>query len=68
MAFLTTQEVANHFRVKQVTVIRWIKSGVLEAINISHGTRPTYRIPDHALGAVVQTTNAKPRPGVEQII
>ena len=42
--YLTTREVADHYRVSLNTVCQWIKSGAITAINVSQGKRPTYRI------------------------
>jgi excisionase family DNA binding protein len=42
---LTVQEVARILRVDDTTVRRWVKAGVLEAVNLPHAnTRKTYRI------------------------
>lgn len=42
---LTVREVAQHLRVDDTTVRRWIKSGALEAITLPHrGKRRGYRV------------------------
>ena len=52
---LTVQEVANHLRVNEATVRRWIKSGALEAIKLPHrGKREIYRVRRTTLNSVLE--------------
>ena len=52
---LTVQEVANHLRVNEATVRRWIKSGALEAIKLPHrGKREIYRVRRTTLDSVLE--------------
>jgi excisionase family DNA binding protein len=59
---LTVREVANHLRVDDTTVRRWIKSGALDAVALPHsGKRCGYRVRKHTLDALFNapsTTNA----------
>lgn len=48
-AYLTPPEVARLLRMRQATVVSWIRSGRLPAIDISEGRRPRYRISTQAL-------------------
>jgi excisionase family DNA binding protein len=42
---LTVREIAQHLRVDDTTVRRWIKNGILEAIALPHArTRQSYRV------------------------
>lgn len=42
---LTVQEVAAQLRVDETTVRRWIKTGILEAVELPHrGARRVYRV------------------------
>ena len=52
---LTVQEVANHLRVNEATVRRWIKSGALDAIKLPHrGKREIYRVRRTTLNSVLE--------------
>jgi excisionase family DNA binding protein len=42
--FLTPPEIAKLLRVRRETVLAWIKSGKLPAMNVSEKIRPSYRI------------------------
>lgn len=69
--YLTTQEVADHFRVSASRVIRWVRSGSLPgSIDVGTPKRPNYRIPESSLSSVIR--NAEDRPampeGVEKLI
>lgn len=55
--YYTVAEVAAHYRVSRDTILRWIKSKRIAALNISTGRRATYRIP---VGAVLTKRTAKP--------
>jgi excisionase family DNA binding protein len=51
---LTVHQVANQLRVDDMTVRRWIKNGVLEAIVLPHrGARHAYRIRRSTLDALL---------------
>ena len=48
--YLTTAEVAAHFRVSVPTIRNWIKKGKIDAEDINEGYgRPNYRIPVEAI-------------------
>jgi excisionase family DNA binding protein len=52
---LTVQEVACRLRVHDVTILRWIKGGALEAIMLpSRNKRPTYRIRKATLDGILK--------------
>lgn len=54
---LTVREVAQHLRVDDTTVRRWIKLGVLEAVSLPHvGKRQGYRIRRTTLEALVSAS------------
>jgi excisionase family DNA binding protein len=41
----TVREIAQHYRVDDTTVRRWIKSGALQAVTLPHrGVRQAYRL------------------------
>lgn len=51
---LTVAEVADHLRVDDTTVRRWIKYGALEAVALPHrGKRQGYRIRRRTLNALL---------------
>lgn len=56
--YLTTQEVAAHYRVSVTTVLAWIRDKRLPAIDIGTSKRATYRIPESALNRAVQFVRA----------
>ena len=62
---LTTTEVAERCRVKRATVIGWIKSGQLDAINVATGNRtlPLYRVTADDLNAWVEARRQKGQGG-----
>jgi excisionase family DNA binding protein len=69
--YLTTQEVADHFRVSVSRVIRWIKAGSLPgSIDVGTAKKPNYRIPESSLSGVVRNAESSPMmpEGVEKII
>jgi DNA-binding transcriptional regulator LsrR (DeoR family) len=69
--YLTTQEVADHFRISATQVIRWIKAGKFPgAINIGTPKKANYRIPANELQSVVCNAerNQKMPEGVESLI
>jgi len=41
---MTPPQVAKYLRVRRDTVLAWIRSGELRAINISNASRPSYRV------------------------
>ena len=57
----TTTEVAERFSVKRSTVVAWIKSGELPAINVATGNRtlPLYRVTAADLSAWVEARRQK---------
>lgn len=65
---LTTASVAEHFTVSSNTVLRWIHSGKIKAINVGSVKYPRYRIPADALSSVVVDAQSKMPIGVEEII
>lgn len=46
---LTVREVAEHYRVSQDTVRKWIREKRIAHENIGRGKRATYRIPRDAV-------------------
>ena len=46
---LTVKEVAEHYRVSQDTVRKWIRDKRIEHINVGTGKRASYRIPKDAV-------------------
>lgn len=69
--YLTTQEVADHFRVSVDRVLRWIKKGQLPgSIDVGTAKRPNYRIPEASLSCVVRNAekNQGMPDGIEKII
>jgi excisionase family DNA binding protein len=65
---LTTASVAEHFTVSTDTVIRWIHSGRIQAINVGSAKYPRYRILETSLQSVVACARSKMPSGVEEII
>jgi excisionase family DNA binding protein len=61
---LTPTEVAKLWRVRYTTVIEWIKSGKLRAMNTSTGPRPRYRIKPDDLAALEEKLVAAPQAPV----
>lgn len=61
---MTPAEVAERYRVGYDTVITWIKTGKLAALNISTGRRPKYRIKSEALAALEEKLVAAPQAPV----
>ena len=66
-------DIARRFGVSKRTVFNWIKAGYLEAINISSGRRPTYRIPGEAVERFIKLrrlskVKARTREAVERIL
>lgn len=53
---LTIKEVAKQLRVDDTTVTRWIKNGVLEAIELPHVNRRLYRVRQSVIDKVLQPT------------
>jgi excisionase family DNA binding protein len=69
--YLTTQEVADHFRVSVTKVIRWVKSGNLPgSIDVGTAKKPNYRIPESSLSSVIRNAEQNPAmpEGVEKLI
>lgn len=66
---LTTAFVAEQFAVSISTVVRWIHSGRIKAINVGTVQNPRYRIPENELSNVVISSSTCTTPSdVEQII
>ena len=61
--YLTPSEIANRFGCKPETVIAWIRSGELAAIDLARrgSLRPRYRISPEALATFEQTRSVVPR-------
>jgi excisionase family DNA binding protein len=56
---LTVREVAQHLRVDETTVRRWIKNGLLEAVTLPHsGKRQGYRIRSKTLASLLNNPAA----------
>jgi excisionase family DNA binding protein len=62
--YYSVQEAATTLAVDDETILSWIHSGELPAVNITKkpdGKRPTWRIPERELGLVLlKRSNAKP--------
>jgi excisionase family DNA binding protein len=57
---LTVHEVANHLRVDDTTVRRWIKAGAMDAIMLPHkGNRQGYRVKKSTLDALLGSGSAQ---------
>jgi excisionase family DNA binding protein len=79
-AFLTVKEIAAEMRVGLSSVTRLVKLGRLQAVNISSGRRPTYRVLREAyedfkkngtvnVAPIVQPErHQKLPPGIEQFV
>ena len=52
--FYTPPEVARILRCRESKVSTWIRQGVLQAVNVSTGTRPRYRVGKSDLDAFLQ--------------
>ena len=51
---LTVREVAEHLRVKDTTIRRWIMSGALDAVLLPHANkRQSYRVKQSTLASVL---------------
>ena len=61
---LTVKEAAGRFGVTQHTVLSWIRSGELPAIDVSRkrGGRPSWRITPDALARFERARTAMPAP------
>ncbi len=56
---LTVREVAQALRVDDTTVRRWIKNGVLDAVNLPHvGKRMGYRVRKETLDKLINGQHA----------
>jgi len=66
MSTLSVQDVSERFGVGQHTVLGWIRSGELRAINVSRhlaSKKPRWRIPESAISAFeTLRTTAPPVP------
>lgn len=51
--FLTTSQVARRLRVNVTTVLRWIKSGALEAVTLPYRSKQCYRVPKSAIEKLI---------------
>jgi excisionase family DNA binding protein len=65
---LSTAFVAEQFAVSHRTVVRWIRSGRIKAINVGSVKYPRYRIPEDQLSNVVVSSQSRMPEGVEEII
>lgn len=61
MKYLTPKEVAEHYRVSQDTVRRWIKAGRVPHVNLGTADRPLYRIPEDAIASLARV-HMRPLP------
>ncbi len=52
--WLTPAEIAKELRIRESKPVGWIKSGRLQAVNLSEGQRPRYRIARAALDEFLQ--------------
>ena len=61
--YLTPREVAKRLRVNYTTVMRWIRTGLLEAETIGEGRRNRHRIKKATLDTL---ETPSPHPGLHQ--
>ena len=54
--FLTVSQVAERLQVHRRTVLGWIETGRLEAMDIGSDQRPLYRIAEGAVAKVAKKT------------
>lgn len=68
--YLTTIEVADHFRVSVSVVKRWIRENRLPGtIDIGTTKKPNYRIPEASLSRVIRNPIVDTMPeGIEKFI
>jgi excisionase family DNA binding protein len=52
--YFTPAEVARQLRVDYTTVMRWIRSGILESETIQQGRRNRHRIPKASIDQIEQ--------------
>jgi excisionase family DNA binding protein len=55
-------QIAEQLGVDPSKVLGWIKSGILEAINVSNGRRQRYRISPEALEQFLSLRSTRPAP------
>lgn len=51
--FLTPSQVARRLRVNVTTVLRWIKSGALEAVPLPYRSKQCYRVPKSVIEKLI---------------
>jgi excisionase family DNA binding protein len=60
--FYTPPEVAKLLRCRESKISNWIRSGVLQAVNVGEGRRPRFRIAREHLDAFLQAKAVVPPP------
>ena len=65
---LSTAHVAERFAVSTSTILRRIRLGRIEAINVGSVDNPRYRIPEDKLSSVVVSSQSRIPEDVEEII
>jgi excisionase family DNA binding protein len=69
--YFSVQDSATRLKVDDETILSWIHSGELPAVNITkkpNGKRPTWRIPARELGLVLlKRSNSKPTVATPKI-
>jgi excisionase family DNA binding protein len=60
--WLTPPEVAEQLGVDPSRVISWIRSGKLDAVNLSDGLRPRYKIDPDELARFLAARSTAPAP------
>jgi excisionase family DNA binding protein len=58
--YLTPAEIAKLLRVSQHKVLGWIHRAELQAVNVSNGTRPWYRVSQDALDSFTKSREVQP--------
>jgi excisionase family DNA binding protein len=62
---LTVRDVMDKYQVNQMTVLRWIRSGELRALNVGRsvrGKKPRWRVPADAIAEFEARRAAVPAP------
>jgi len=58
--YQTPPEIARELRVTVARVWKWIRAGELDAVNVSDGRQPRFRVSREALAAFLQARRPQP--------